>query len=92
MSPIELDSQPLPRFWALYRALPAGIRERARAAFQRFLANPAHPSLEFKQLQGYPGYWSVRVTRSYRAVCHRSENTLFWFWIGSHADFDREFA
>lgn len=76
----------------MYRALPQDIRRQARKAFVRFLHTPLHPSLRFKPLLGYAGHWSVRVTRSYRAVCRRIGDTVYWFWIGSHADFDRHFA
>jgi len=74
----------------MYAMLPADIRRQAREAYRRFQANPFHPSLHFHELQGYPGLWSARITLSYRAVCRREGETLYWFWIGSHADFDRD--
>lgn len=76
----------------MYLALPAEVRRQAREAFHKFSADPSHPSLRFKPLQRYPGYWSARVGLSYRSVCRRSGDTVYWFWIGSHADFDRDFA
>ena len=84
-------SQALPRFWSRYRALPEPVRRSARAAYTRFATDPFHPSLRFKELNGYPNIWSCRINDSYRAVGRRNGDVVVWFWIGSHADFDRDF-
>jgi hypothetical protein len=76
----------------MFAALPPDIQRQAREAFRRFQHGPFHPGLRFHPLRGHPDYWSARVTLSYRAVCRREGDTLYWFWIGSHADFDRDFA
>ena len=31
----------------------------------------------------------MRVGRDYRALGALDENDLIWFWIGSHADYDK---
>lgn len=79
-------------FWKRFRSLPDSVQAQARRAYRLFQANPHHPSLHFEKLRGYPNYWSVRVTLNYRAVAVREGETLVWFWIGSHADFDRDFG
>jgi len=33
--------------------------------------------------------YSVRVTIAYRAVGLLENDNIAWFWIGSHADYDR---
>jgi hypothetical protein len=33
--------------------------------------------------------WSVRVGRRYRALAVQEEEALIWFWIGTHAEYDR---
>ncbi len=75
----------------MYEALPREIQRQAREAYRQFQANPFHPGLRFHALRGYPGTWSASITDSYRAVCQREGETVYWFWIGSHADFDRDF-
>ena len=75
----------------MYDTLPAEIQQQAREAYRRFRQDPFHPGLRFHPLQGHPDYWSVRITLSYRAVCRREGDTVYWFWIGSHTDFDRNF-
>jgi len=87
-----VNSRCLPRFWRLYEALPADVKAQARKAFGLFRENPSHPSLRFKPLQRYAGCWSVRVAISYRAISRRDGDVVHWFWIGSHADFDRDFG
>jgi hypothetical protein len=72
----------------MYRALPDEVRSQARKAFLLFREDPSHPSLRFKPLRGYPDFWTL----SYRALCRRDGETVHWFWIGSHADFDRDFG
>ncbi len=80
------------QFWLLYRGLPVDIRLAARRAYQRFLENPAHPSLHLERLRNDPRFWSVRVTLDYRAVALRSRDDWVWTWIGNHQDFDRRFS
>jgi hypothetical protein len=33
--------------------------------------------------------WSVRIGINWRALEVREGDTMIWFWIGSHADYDR---
>jgi hypothetical protein len=75
-----------PRFWACYRALPEAVRRQADAAFERLKTDPRHPSLRFKQVGRY---WSVRAGVRYRALAVEVDDGLLWFWIGSHADYDK---
>jgi hypothetical protein len=87
-----MNSQTVPQFWDLYAQLPMDIRRRARAAYRQFQANPAHPSLHFHRLMGHPELWSVRVTLDFRAVGLLQGDTITWFWIGHHRDFERTFG
>ncbi len=48
--------------------------------------NPRHPSLHFKKVGRF---WSARVGLQHRALAVEVEDGLLWFWIGSHADYDR---
>ena len=68
------------------------MKQAARQAYQLFAANPEHPSLRFKKLQGYANVWSVRINEQYRAVGERDGDTIEWAWIGSHNDFDSRFG
>lgn len=72
--------------------MPSDIRNRAREAFSLFQADPGHPSLRFKKLQGFDRFWSVRIDGGYRAVGERHGEIIDWFWVGTHGDFDRMFG
>ena len=87
-----MNSRASAAFWRRFQALPPDVQAKAREAFARFLEDPANPWLAFKKLRGFPNYWSVRATLSCRAVAVREGDTLIWFWIGNHAEFDRVFA
>jgi hypothetical protein len=75
-----------PEFWTCYNALPAPIREQADKAFELLKANPQHPSLHFKKVGRF---WSARVGLHYRVLGVDVSDGIIWFWIGTHADYDR---
>lgn len=75
-----------PSFWECYQNLPSPIQELADKDFELLKSNPRHPSLHLKRARGY---WSVRVGRKYRALAVEVEEGLIWFWIGTHAEYDR---
>jgi hypothetical protein len=80
-------------FWHHYRGLPDDLKEAARAAYGKFATNPAHPSLHLERLQSDSRFWSVRVTRDYRAVTRRLHGDVWvWVWIGPHKEFDQKFS
>ncbi len=75
-----------PRFWGAYKALPLPVRKLADANFALLKHDPRHPSLQFKKAGRY---WSVRVGLRYRALAIEMDGGHLWFWIGSHADYDK---
>jgi hypothetical protein len=77
------------RFRELFAALPGQAQRQAREAYRLFMQNPAHPGLHFKQVHPKPPTYSARVGISYRAVGVLDGDIVIWFWIGSHADYDR---
>ncbi len=78
-----------PSFWELYAKLPSSVQELADKQYELLKANPKHPSLQLKKVGRY---WSVRVGLRYRAVAVEIEEGLLWFWIGSHAEYDKSFG
>jgi hypothetical protein len=53
------------------------------------MRDPWHPSLQFKQIHPVKPIYSVRIGIDWRAVCLRINDTALWYFIGSHADYDR---
>ena len=77
------------RFRLAFDALPERVQRSARRAHRQFLKDPRHPSLQFKQVHPTRPVFSARVALGYRALAVRDGDDLIWFWIGSHADYDR---
>src|SRR5437588_2113805 len=73
-------------FWAAFASLPPEIQAQARKAYRLWQQNHRHPSLHFEPKGDY---WSVRITRGWRALGRLHEGTLYWFWIGSHEEYER---
>ena len=69
-------------------ALPTEVREQADRAYALWRSNPYHASLQFKQVSRREPIYSVRVGIGYRALALREDDHVFWFWIGSHAQYD----
>lgn len=61
-----------------YAALPANARKAFEKQLAFLLANPRHPSLRAKKLEGYEDLWQARVTRSWRFYfkIHRDEYAI----------------
>jgi mRNA-degrading endonuclease RelE of RelBE toxin-antitoxin system len=71
------------------RALPAATRQQAKDAFRLFMVDPSRRSLNFKKLPPYKDVWSARVNDDYRVLGWRTGDTITWFFIGSHAEYDK---
>jgi hypothetical protein len=87
-----MKSATLPSFWEAYAALDESYKKRARKAFHLWMQNPFHPSLHFKCINVEEDIWSVRISLRFRAVGIWEADTVTWFWIGSHAEYERYFG
>jgi hypothetical protein len=74
------------KFWDAYRRLPEHIRVLADKTFTVLKEDPPHPSLHFKKVGRF---WSIRVGLRYRALAVEVDGDMLWFWIETHADYDR---
>ena len=72
--------------WECYRALPVSVRDVADKAFKLLKSEPHHPSLHFKKVGRF---WSARVGIHHGAVGVDAPDGLLWFWIGTHAEYDK---
>jgi mRNA-degrading endonuclease RelE of RelBE toxin-antitoxin system len=75
----------------IIKKLDETVRNRAKKAFELWIENPFHPSLHFKCINSEEEIWSVRITLDYRALGVPDGDTVTWFWIGSHKDYERYF-
>ncbi len=76
-------------YWSLYNRLPTDARRIADKYFALLKSDPKHPALHLKKIGDV---WSVRAGLHYRAIgmdTTSGQNGILWFWIGSHAEYDR---
>jgi hypothetical protein len=73
----------------MFAELPAEVQRQARRAYRVFRQNPNQPSLRFKPVHPTRPIYSVRIGPGYRAVGILESDEVVWYWIGSHADYDK---
>jgi hypothetical protein len=77
------------RFWELFHQLPQNIQRLATKNYHLWVANPSHPSLRFRRLEGRGNLVTVRIGDHYRALGILEPNMITWVWIGTHAEYDQ---
>lgn len=81
-----MKSHALPSFWKCYHQLPQQIQNLADKNFALFKQNPRHPSLGFRKKGRV---YTAEIGRSYRALARERNGEYYWFWIGSHEEYNR---
>ena len=66
---------------------PQTFKNRRGSNLNFLRSNPRHPSLRFRKVGEV---WSARVSSNYRALADTIDGGYYWFWIGSHADYDKQ--
>jgi len=84
-----MKSQAAPRFWKLYNRLPRIEQQQARKAYQLWKTNPNASGLQFKRVSETESIYSARVSEDYRVLGLMEGDTIIWFWIGSHKEYER---
>jgi hypothetical protein len=75
-----------PDFWYYYRLLPDEIQGLADRCYDLLKQDSRYPSLHFKKVGQF---WSVRIGIHYRALAVEENGDIAWFWIGTHAEYDK---
>jgi len=81
-----MNSRVTRSFREAFKVLPADVKIRAREAYRLWRENPQLPGLRFKRVGDEV---SVRIGRNYRALGILQGDTVYWYWIGKHDDYDR---
>jgi hypothetical protein len=84
-----VNSHSTKRFRETLKQLPREIRQNAQEAYRLWQQDPQHPSLHFKRIHSTKPVYSVRVGLGWRAVGVRRDDDMVWYWIGSHADYEK---
>lgn len=64
------------------------MQEQAARAYALWRSNFHHNSLQFRRVSQRSPIYSVRIGIGYRALGVRQGDHIYWFWIGSHAEYD----
>ena len=81
-----MNSRTTRSFREAFRALSPDVQERARRAYQLWLQDPDLPGLRSKRVGDDV---SIRIGRDYRALGILEGETVYWYWIGRHDEYDR---
>ncbi|HLX63678.1 MAG TPA: hypothetical protein VKX17_20575 [Planctomycetota bacterium] len=85
-----MKSRTVPDFWVQFRQLPPEIQRKAHKAYLLWRANPSATGLRFKRVNDEEPIYSVRINRGYRALGLLEGDTIYWYFIGNHGDYERE--
>jgi len=75
-------------FRRLYSRATKERQLRIRRAFRLWSLDPKHPSLRFKKVHSTMPVDSARVDLDWRAVGVLKNETMVWFWVGSHRHYE----
>ncbi|MEG4228359.1 hypothetical protein QUA44_19175 [Microcoleus sp. N9_A2] len=84
-----MKSRTTAEFRKSFANLPKQVQDQTREAYRQFQENPSYPSLRFKKVHPELPIYSARISNNYRAVGQLDGDTVIWFWVGSHAEYDR---
>jgi len=84
-----VESFTVKSYWQAFKELPENIQRHTDRKFDLWKQNPFHPSLNFKCVNTEYNIWSARITIDYRALAVKKENSVIWYWIGSHKKYER---
>jgi hypothetical protein len=83
-----VKSRTTTQFREMFADLPDSIQKQTRKAYRQFKQDPSYPSLRFKKVHPKLPIYSARINRDYRAVGQLEDDTVIWFWVGSHTEYD----
>ncbi len=69
--------------------LPIAVQEQAQKAYILWMQDSYHPSLQFKRVQPKPPIYSVRISLNYRALGLLDGERIYWYWIGTHDEYEQ---
>ena len=83
-----MKSHTTEKFRSLLAAAAPDRQAKIRSAYRVWRENPEHPSLRFKKVHTRLPIYSVRVDLNWRAVGTLEGDTMLWFWLGPHNEYE----
>lgn len=84
-----MKSETTEKFRTLFAQASEPVQRKIRAAYLLWTENPHHPSLRFKKVHDRLPIFSARVDLDWRAVGVLREDTMIWFWVGPHSEYEK---
>ena len=84
-----MNSQITSDFVDLFRRLPDQVQVAARKNYKLWVRDHSHPSLQFKRVHSTEPLYSARIGIGWRALGLVESETVTWFWIGSHDEYEQ---
>ena len=75
-------------FRELLSQLPTEVQEQASRAYSIWRIDPYHNNLQFKRVSQRQPIYSARIGIGYRTLGLLENDQIYWFWIGTHAEYD----
>lgn len=76
-------------FRKAYAKLPESIKKAAKKNYSVWQNNPGHKSLKYKKISKTKEIYSIRISKGWRALGLKNKETMIWFWVGSHNEYDK---
>lgn len=89
---MALESKTLPEFWRRYWKLTPEIRKTARKQFKKLEADPQDREVNLRRKKGKRNVWSADIDFSHRVLGLKQGDTIHWFFIGDHTEYERMLA
>ena len=84
-----MDSLITRSFREAFRELDPVVQRKAQRAYDLFMDNPQHSSLDFKRVRGTRNLYSARVDDNFRVLGELNGDTVTWYWVGPHSAYER---
>jgi hypothetical protein len=65
------------------------VQRDAKDAYERWSNNHQHPAVQFKKIKGPRPVYAARIGLEHRALGKIEGDTITWFWIGAHSEYER---
>ncbi len=85
-----MKSKTVSDFWKQFDNLSSDIQNRAFKTYRQWCANPFAGSLKFRRVSESEPIYSVRIGQGYRALGFLEGDTVYWYFIGNHDEYERE--
>ncbi len=83
-----MNSVTTEQFRRLYAAASARQQGQIKRSYKLWRENHAHPSIRFKKIHNTEPIYSARVDLDWRALGVLEGDTVVWFWVGPHDEYD----